>query len=234
MSFYFKLLASVAIATACIATQAQFRDLSVKRSTPVSDNLPVLVLLTRVKPSGDANRLSEAKDGDPLWVTIRASQPLITIAKPEPDDKSPGWYELHLAIGPADDAMTDYGPGSCFVKITPQQAARSEFSMPLSPGATWQLEVAKTSGKGGGGGSRTERFKGGCFLETVSGMRAAPGVWKNRVSVRDLRPGSPTEAQIVGNAPLTVDVAGGFAQYRRALQALDACQPKSAEPLICQ
>ncbi len=234
MSFRFNLWTAAAIAVACTGTHAQFRVLSIQKATPVPDNLPVQVLLTRGKPAGDAGRLSEVKDGDPLWVTIRASQPLMAIAKAEPDDKAPGWYELHLAIGPVNDAKSDYGPGSCFIKITPQQAARNEFSMPLSPGATWQLEVAKTSGKGGGGGTRTERFKGGCFLETVAGMRAAPGVWKNRVSIRDLKSGSPTEAQILGNAPLTVDVAGGFAQYGRALQALDACQPKSAEPLVCR
>lgn len=197
----------------------------------------VELVLTGKKPASfadaAANKISEVKDGDDLWVAVRTAMPLTEYTRAELNHKGqPRFYEMALSLGPVNDPR-DFGNEQCFVKLALTWAAKNEFIMSLSPAMGWTLTSEKTGGKGGAGGTESHLNKNSCFLEAVAGMRAAKGRWSNRVTLRDFKEGSPTETQALANAPITVDVSQGFPRYARQLSALAACDPKGAAPQLC-
>lgn len=197
----------------------------------------VELVLTGKKPASfadaAANKISEVKDGDDLWVAVRTAKPLTEYTRAELNHKGqPRYFEMALSLGPVNDPR-DFGSEQCFVKLAPAWAAKNEFILSLSPAMGWTLTSEKTGGKGGAGGTESHLSKNSCFLETVAGMRAAKGRWSNRVTLRDFKEGSPTETQALANAPITVDVSQGFPRYARQLAALAACDPKGATPQVC-
>lgn len=176
--------------------------------------------------------ISEVKDGDALWVTIASARPLSEVAQAYPGPEAPAWFELHLAPGPAANPKKDFG-SDCFIKLTPEQAAKTSYTLSLAPATALAIEVRGRGGKASGSPTAVERFKAGCFLNVVAGMRAAPGLWSNRLTLRDFNPSSPTYTQALVSAPITVDVSGGFRKYAASLEALDRCAPKTGQVLVC-
>lgn len=195
----------------------------------------VQVLLTSKKPDSsgslEAIRITEVRDGDPVWVTVRSDKPLSDIASTETDSSGRvKYYHLAVTIGPAADTARDFDSGLCLLKLPAEWAAKKDFTMALSPGTVWGFNHDNSRGKSGIGGIEEVTTKARCFLESVAGGGSAPGRWKNRVSVRDYKVGSPTESKVIASAPLTVDVSGGTSRYGRARAALDDCTVNVGRP----
>lgn len=199
----------------------------------------VQLSLSSKRPGSYAEAASQAstefRDGDTVWLAIKTPKPLSTYAHAEYDSnqKYLQYYELHVALGPQADLNRDFGSTQCFIKLTPQQAEKTELLLSLAPGMAWTFNTKRSGGKSMGDTVDTHRTKTSCFLDAVAGMSSGGGLWKNRISLRDHKEGSPTEDQALAHFAFSVDTRGGAPRWAKWLADVDNCTPANASPSLC-
>lgn len=177
-----------------------------------------IVLADRAWPGFDAalpNRINTVSDGEPLYVHIRAARPLGELAHPADGNASAAFARfpyLLLQVGDIDSMRI---VNTCYVTLTPEEAARQELIVPLAP-------MVRRPGN-----SPTD-----CWLTTVSSQPAGrlqqeirlagfAGKFERWLPVPD----------ILAVAPIDADLSTGSANYSALLRTpTQALTPQAASP----
>ena len=222
------LAASVSAIAALMVAQpalAQFMDLRVKPKAASVKPEGELVI-TRTRPTNfdaaKAAAVTEASDGDELWVALRTKKPLSSYGLAEMHAGQPDYYELQFSVRSSSD---DRAYDDCFWVITPAEAARDEVILSLSPKSVRSLQTKK-------GWLKDASMQ--CWLRAVAKDEAKPGVWRNRFAFVSMNP-DYRPAEIMAVSPLTANVPNGFPKWNTTYNKRcdTRALSKNGSPAVC-
>lgn len=219
------IIAFAALTGAVTTAHSQFMDLRPKMKLGKVKSEGELVV-TKTRPASfDAAKVSavqQASDGDTLWIAVRMQKPLSHYASMEMYAGQPDYYELQFDVKPSD---TDQTYDSCFWPITPEEAAKTEIILSISPKMVRSLTTKKGWAKDG---------SMQCWLRTVANEDKKPGQWKNRVALVSFS-SSYRPQEVVAVSPLTANVPNGFPRWNATLGKRCEARTlsKGGAPVVC-
>ena len=181
----------------------------------------VYVALTKEKYStfseADKNKISEVKDGDPLWLHVRFPGPIshyVAVARTNnPDGSVTKRALMRLAVGPQNSEQEYQTTLLCFSGCKPDELVYSLMDESVLNASEFSICLT------GFVKNSTTRI----FLETVGS--GSPGIWDNeiRLMVGEPNKGAPSFIDwldAVAVAPIRCNVEDGVVKYKQMWAAL--------------
>jgi hypothetical protein len=181
-------------------------------------NLPGAEVVVMGRPAktfaeAKAAAITEAKDGDDLYVWLHSAEPLSTYGEPYRHAGQAAWYEIVVDITPKGDRRHN---DRCIWYLTPEEAAKTDVMLGLSP---VYARMMKEPGSGMLTGTKTR-----CWLYTVAEDSREAGRWENQVHWVNGRQGKI--GHTIASAPIVANVPNGFPKWNRSFKKHYDCDAR--------